>query len=81
MLIHFHRDRQHLDSFTSQEAGYLVSLYLKEKARCPVGRVEMKHYDKARLRVHRVDNDPCIFCGVVGCTTNHLVLSSSEDSE
>ena len=83
MLIHFHRNRELMDAFNSQEAGYLVGLYLKEKARFPVGRIAMQHYNKARLYMHRVDHDPCIFCGVVGCSTNHLVLSSSssEDEE
>ena len=81
MLIHFLRDQEHRDSFNSQEAGHLVSLFLKEKARCPVARVDMRPYNKARVAMHRVDNNPCVFCGVVGCNTSHLVITSSEDEE
>ena len=75
MLIHFHRDHQ----FNSLAAGYLVQLKLVEKARFPVNKIAMEHYNKARLNRHRVQ--PCIFCWVVGCSTSHLVLSSSSEDE
>ena len=81
MLMHFHIDLNHFYQLNSLEVGYLVQLKLNEKARFPVRKIAMEHYNKARLTLPRVQ--PCIFCGVVGCSTSHLVLSSSssEDEE
>ena len=77
MMMHFHKDREHFNQYKSLEAGHLVQLELNENPRFPVDQIAMEHYTKARLTLRRVE--PCIFCGVVGCSTSHLVLSSSED--
>ena len=76
MLKHFLSDAEHIDVLFTLNAGSCVQAKLSEEARYPVKDVEMKHY---RCQVDIARLQTCVFCGLVGCVTPHLVLTSSED--
>ena len=78
MLKHFLSDAEHIDVLFTLDTGRCVQAKLHEKARYPVKDVEMKHY-RCQVDIARINT--CVFCGVVGCNTPHLVLTSSEDED
>ena len=78
MVEHFRSDAEHSDMLFTLEAGHCVQAKVTEEAQCPVQDVEMKHY---RCQVDIARLHTCVFCGVVGCNTPHLVLSNTEDED
>ena len=77
MLEHF-LQADHLDMLLNEDPGQCVQVKLVEEASCPVSEVAMEHY-RCQVNLRRLQT--CIFCGVLGCDTPHLVLSSSDDEK